>query len=705
MRICESGSNLRRDRGTRHLLAQLFTPSLLGILIMLGIPACDSDETRTVIVIDAPSSIQPKIAHLRVALRSDEDTGSEDDYESPDWPVRYYVRPRGGDASREFSLSAEAKDGSDASLGELTVRAGFVEGKTRYATFMWKSCSSPGSTEFELKPAELATSEDTVTAKVCLVEVPAERDEVDGTGGTSGTAGDAPMKPKPDAGGNGGTGGSKTGGDGEKDPQPEDEPDAGDTIEVVCGDGTKAPSEACDTDIAEGEPGACPSTCVADPTEKCQMARLVGDGCQQRCEYTTIIEATDDDGCCPSGHNSLSDNDCEPQCGNNVVEPAWSKDGREKKAEDCDPCNEAVLCPNPCEKLASSCSAVCEPVTACMNDDRCCPDACNEGNDSDCRVEPSGMCGDGSVNPAAGETCEPGSDVPCPTRCDDTQTTDPCTRIVLIGQPSQCNVACVRIDIETANATESDGCCPNGANAISDIDCRATCDNGVLEPGETCDGNCPDTDSDCDDGNPCTVDRILDTDGMKCTRRCDHSQTVRPNADTADMCCPAGATPATDADCHTTNLLAGVLFDATLAESTREAGHPRENLTDEDDNTRWISESRSPVTLTADLGDVYTLKQLEIVWAGDTIYEYEIAMSSGDQPQNEETRTVIFRGMTLGSKKETRVYRYSPPPGESDFLETPRGRFLYIVGRSRWSSATTMLWGNSIWEIRAYGSK
>ena len=47
-----------------------------------------------------------------------------------------------------------------------------------------------------------------------------------------------------------------------------------------------------------------------------------------------------------------------------------------------------------------------------------------------------------------------------------------------------------------------DGCCPAGCNLTVDSDCSATCGNGVVEAGETCDGvNCP---TDCNDGNACT---------------------------------------------------------------------------------------------------------------------------------------------------------------------------------------------------------
>ena len=38
-----------------------------------------------------------------------------------------------------------------------------------------------------------------------------------------------------------------------------------------------------------------------------------------------------------------------------------------------------------------------------------------------------------------------------------------------------------------ATCVNNDGCCPAGCNANTDNDCKAVCNNGVIEPGETCD--------------------------------------------------------------------------------------------------------------------------------------------------------------------------------------------------------------------------
>ena len=51
----------------------------------------------------------------------------------------------------------------------------------------------------------------------------------------------------------------------------------------------------------------------------------------------------------------------------------------------------------------------------------------------------------------------------------------------------------------------NDMCCPSGANGNSDPDCSSMCGNGIVEPGERCDGRCP---KDCNDNNACTVDAL-----------------------------------------------------------------------------------------------------------------------------------------------------------------------------------------------------
>ena len=70
------------------------------------------------------------------------------------------------------------------------------------------------------------------------------------------------------------------------------------------------------------------------------------------------------------------------------------------------------------------------------------------------------------------------------------------------------------------------------------------CGDGRVDPGEVCDP-CPP----CSDGNICTIDFATGS-AAACDLRC----TITPvmNCGGGDLCCPAGCTAVTDADCSTT---------------------------------------------------------------------------------------------------------------------------------------------------------
>ena len=97
--------------------------------------------------------------------------------------------------------------------------------------------------------------------------------------------------------------------------------------------------------------------------------------------------------------------------------------------------------------------------------------------DDDCQPG----CGNNVVE--SGETCDPLAS--CPTSCQ----SNGC-QFYDVANPGTCQATCVPGAIQTA-CQNSDGCCPAGCNAISDSDCPAVCGNNVVEPGETCDGDCP----------------------------------------------------------------------------------------------------------------------------------------------------------------------------------------------------------------------
>src|SRR5207302_391528 len=96
------------------------------------------------------------------------------------------------------------------------------------------------------------------------------------------------------------------------------------------------------------------------------------------------------------------------------------------------------------------------------------------------------------------------------------------------------------------------GCCPANGTHDTDSDCSATCGNGSIESGETCDsaiaagamGACPAA-ADCQDADKCTTDSLLSA--STCSARCIHVPIT--TFVTADGCCPAGGNHNTDDDC------------------------------------------------------------------------------------------------------------------------------------------------------------
>lgn len=134
------------------------------------------------------------------------------------------------------------------------------------------------------------------------------------------------------------------------------------------------------------------------------------------------------------------------------------------------------------------------------------------------------------------------------------------------------------------------------------------------------------------------------------------------------------------------NLLIGKVFVSDVADSITEPGNAVTSMSDQNENTRWISRNQSPVNTTADLGGVYTLNRLRIIWAGDTIKNYTISVST-----NNSTWTTIFTGITNNTQKQIVEY--------TSFSATPKGRYLRISSPDRWNDT----YGNSIWEVEAYG--
>lgn len=252
----------------------------------------------------------------------------------------------------------------------------------------------------------------------------------------------------------------------------------------ACGDGVVNAVESCDTAIAAGDTGACPTAC--DDSMACTTDTLSGTECTAECIFGPITVDVDGDGCCVAGSTSFDDDDCAVMCGNDLVEAG----------ETCDPVSS---CPSTCDDAnacttdtstgsASTCDLLCDntTITACTGGDGCCPSSCTSASDSDCSVS----CGNGLVE--AGETCDLPST--CPTSCADG---DVCTADVMTGSAANCNVVCSNPAITMC--VDGDGCCAPGCNATNDDSCMAECGNGVPEPGEECDDGGTMSGDGCDD--------------------------------------------------------------------------------------------------------------------------------------------------------------------------------------------------------------
>jgi hypothetical protein len=154
--------------------------------------------------------------------------------------------------------------------------------------------------------------------------------------------------------------------------------------------------------------------------------------------------------------------------------------------------------------------------------------------DADVDAAPPPACNDGKIDP--GEICDPLSS--CPAACPPIA----CQLRALEGAGT-CTAKCTNTTMQTA-CVNGDGCCPAACNKTNDDDCAVTCDNGVVEPGETCDplASCP---ASCAPIG-CQL-RTLQNAGT-CAAKCvdDKLQTACIDG---DGCCPSGCNANNDKDC------------------------------------------------------------------------------------------------------------------------------------------------------------
>ncbi|HJK93784.1 MAG TPA: DUF4215 domain-containing protein [Polyangiaceae bacterium LLY-WYZ-15_(1-7)] len=249
------------------------------------------------------------------------------------------------------------------------------------------------------------------------------------------------------------------------------------------------------------------------------------DGCNADCRFTCGDgELQEEIEACDTGIAAGEDGACPASC------------------DDGDACTTDLLTGAGCEQECVH-VAITDPVAG----DGCCPEGATGADDADCEA----VCDNGVVE--SGETCDTaiasGEAGACPTSCPDDG--DVCT-VEMLEDAGTCTAACVVTEITTAD-DGTDGCCPAGATDEDDPNCSASCGNGVVESGETCDtdiaageeGACPEL-ADCADGDPCTED-LLRQAGT-CNARCVNPAITAP-AD-GDMCCPTGANANNDDDCE-----------------------------------------------------------------------------------------------------------------------------------------------------------
>jgi hypothetical protein len=156
----------------------------------------------------------------------------------------------------------------------------------------------------------------------------------------------------------------------------------------------------------------------------------------------------------------------------------------------------------------------------------------------------------GTNNDPTGKTCPDGTVIPveescdaCPTSIEDCADGGATCTTVSFSPGNPCGTCTIT---QINQCGPFDGCCPSGCAPNNDDDC-AGCGDGQVDPGETCDGDCPRNVGDCPaPPNACTT-YALTGSASSCNARC-VEQSVTACSD-FDGCCPSGCSFSNDSDC------------------------------------------------------------------------------------------------------------------------------------------------------------
>jgi hypothetical protein len=303
---------------------------------------------------------------------------------------------------------------------------------------------------------------------------------------------------------------------------------------VMCNNGIKEMSETCDP------LSSCPTSC---PAMGCQLRELKNAGtCKAVCENSrTQTACASNDDCCPPACNANNDNDCQPKCGNGVVE----------QGEKCEPVAECERRQGACRSdrdtiregrgNAGQCAFECvESARRCGDADGQCPSGCQ--SDPDCKRTNGSECTSASQclsnrctdNRCCAETCGPcerctggggtcqlpsGTRV-CGQQCKSTnECCDSCN-----GQCQTCNPAmnrCVGTSGGGCSAsggrpgTCQGGTCVANCAANQGQACGPECNRGSFNCQGQCSGMSPRPGAPCSGGGTCNSSGNCDPPCMR----------------------------------------------------------------------------------------------------------------------------------------------------------------------------------------------